>query len=488
MAVGLRRRTRRDRAPIPGRPSNLVGRYGPLAGGAVRVGSGLAADSARKLFADAERRDAIDQERMLQSVEQVAVMLGDMKGALMKLGQLASFLDPNMAPKYRDLLQRLQHDVPPMAPALAEATVEQELGAPLAELFAEWDPMPIAAASIGQVHRALTHDGRALAVKVQYPGVDDAIRTDLAAAEIFGLGLRKMFPGVNAKELLAEVRERITEELDYRMEADNQERFAAAYEGHPHIHVPRVHRDLSTARVLSTDLATGHRFSELASWSQHERDLAGETIYRFVLGSLDRLYEFNGDPHPGNYLFHGGGRVTFLDYGMVKRFEPDELAPFTAMVKMFVVDRDLVGFRRAVEEAGFLPPDADLTDDEIADYFAHFYEYLSQDGPFTFTRDYAQESLRRYFLSSADHRSLVAVGDVPKDLVILQRIQLGLTALLGDLNATANWVGLSHEWWPWMEGEAEPTTPLSIADHEWRVARGAARLLVDGAPRPFGPS
>ena len=175
------------------------------------------------------------------------------------------------------------------------------------------------------MHRAITKDGRAVAVKVQYPGVGDAIRADLDNAGMLFGAMGMMLPGLEPGPLVEELRARLVEELDYVLEADNQRLFADYYAGHPFIHVPAVVDELCAERVLTTELAEGVRFDEVETWSQEERDLAAEAIFRFVFGSLYRLHAFNGDPHPGNYLFQPGGQVTFLDFGLVKRFEPDEV-------------------------------------------------------------------------------------------------------------------------------------------------------------------
>ena len=163
-------------------------------------------------------------------------------------------------------------------------------------------------------------------MKVQYPGVDEAIRADLVNTDLLFRVLGTMFPGLDPAPLVAELRERLTEELDYGIEAANQRLFADWYAGHPFIHVPAVVDELSTARVLTTEFAEGARFADVERWSQDERDLAAETIFRFVFRSIYRLHAFNGDPHPGNYLFRPGGQVTFLDFGLVKRYEAAEVA------------------------------------------------------------------------------------------------------------------------------------------------------------------
>ena len=286
------------------------------------------ASSAPRVFAAAgENRQQLRTDLALQTAEDVAITLGAMKGVMMKIGQMASYIDDGLAPSVRRTLSRLQDSVPPMSAELAARVVEEELGLPPERAFATWDPEPIAAASIGQVHRAITLDGRAVAVKVQYPGIAETIAADLGNVSLLRRMLRITAPSQDVDALIAELRDRVLEELDYRREADNQRLLADYYDGHPTIHIPGIISELSTRRVVTSDLADGARFAELAGWSQQERDLAAETIYRFVFRSLYEVHAFNGDPHPGNYLFHGGGRVTFLDFGLVKHFSPNELRP-----------------------------------------------------------------------------------------------------------------------------------------------------------------
>src|SRR6202021_2785614 len=319
----------------------------------------------------------------------VAATLGTMKGVLMKLGQMASYIDDGLSPAARRTLSRLQDSVPPMSAELAAQVVTEELGQPPERAFATWDPEPIAAASIGQVHRAITHDGRAVAVKVQYPGIAETIAADLGNVALLRRMLKITAPSQDVDALLAELRERITEELDYRIEARNQQLFARYYEGHPTIGVPEIIEELSTRRVVTSDLADGARFAELASWSQAERDLAAETIYRFVFRSLYEMHAFNGDPHPGNYLFHGDGRVTFLDFGLVRHFTADELKPLAQMARYLCVEHDPEAFRRNLEIAGFLRPDAPLSTEAIVDHMAVFYDTVRESRPLTMTGDYS---------------------------------------------------------------------------------------------------
>jgi hypothetical protein len=437
------------------------------------VGGAYAGTAARKLFASAERRLELDGELELRTAEMVAERLGHMKGALMKLGQMASYVDDGVPSPLRDALAQLQSNAPPMSGDLAAQVIEHELGAPPDQLFVEWDPRPIASASIGQVHRAVvvdpdTGDERAVAVKVQYPGVAEAIAADLRNADLLGTLLKQAFSGLDPAEMVTEIRERLTDELDYRLEARNQQRFARHYAGHPFIHVPAVIPHLSTARVLTTELVTGATWTELLTWSQHERDLAGETLFRFVFRSLYGLHAFNGDPHPGNYLFHGGGRVTFLDFDLVKHFTDDEMRTFIGMVRAAAYDHDVPEFRRILERAGMLLPGAPVGDDDVGEYFSQFYASVRHDRVVTWSTEYARNIVRHTF----DRTSPIAqYATVPKAFVFIQRINLGLYALLGELGASGNYRRMAEELWPFVQGP--PSTPLAEAEQAWLAATPA---------------
>jgi predicted unusual protein kinase regulating ubiquinone biosynthesis (AarF/ABC1/UbiB family) len=442
-------------------------RRGMAAIGLAARGGARYASSAPRLFAAAgEHREQLRNDLALQTAEDVASTLGTMKGVLMKLGQMASYIDNGLSPSVRRTLSRLQDSVPPMSAELAASVIEEELGKPPDQLFARWDPEPIAAASIGQVHRAITRDGRAVAVKVQYPGIAETIAADLGNVALLRRMLRITAPSQDVDALLGELRERVLEELDYRKEADNQRLFAGYYDGHPTIMIPAVVGELSTRRVVTSELSDGARFAGLAGWSQRERDLAAETIYRFVFRSLYELRAFNGDPHPGNYLFHGAGRVTFLDFGLVRRFTAVELRPLAQMARYLCVEHDPEAFRRNLEKAGFLREDAPLSTEEIVDHMAVFYDTVRESRPLTMTVDYSSAVVRRFF----DVRSPVtAYAQIPRSYVILQRINLGLFGLLGELTATANWRAIAEEIWPFVLGP--PTTPMGEAEVAWRAGR-----------------
>jgi predicted unusual protein kinase regulating ubiquinone biosynthesis (AarF/ABC1/UbiB family) len=319
------------------------------------------------------------------------------------------------------------------------------------------------------VHRAVTLDARAVAVKVQYPGIAETIAADLRNVALLRRMLRIAAPAQDADALLSEVRDRVLEEVDYRREAASQRLLAAYYDGHPTIGVPGIITELSTRRIVVSELSGGARFAELATWPQHERDLAAETIYRFVFRSLYQVRAFNGDPHPGNYLFQRGGRVTFLDFGLVRHFSPAELKPLMQMARTICVEHDPEAFRRSLEDAGFLRSAAPISTQAIVEHLAVFYDTLREPGPLTITSEYASSVVRRFF----DVRSPVAAYiSVPRPYVILQRINLGLFAVLGELSATADWRAISEEIWPFVRGPA--ATPMGEAEAAWLARRHAA--------------
>ena len=435
-----------------------------------RIGLAHAGTSARKVFAGAERKEELSRAREFKTAQQVANELGNMKGALMKVGQMASYLDDGLPEPMRLALSQLQSNAPPMAVELVRIELERELGKPMSEIFVEFDDEPIASASIGQVHRAIIRlaDGteQAVAVKVQYPGVAEAIDADLRTADLLGAMLAFGFKSLNPEDMVAEIKDRLREELDYKREAANQQMFIDFYKGHPFIHVPEVFHEFSTGRILMTELVAGHSFAEVLEWSQEQRDMAGEAIFRFVFRSLYRFRAFNGDPHPGNYIFHGDGKVSFLDFGLIKHFTVEEMHMFQSMVKAAVLDHDMDEYRRVIEDAGMLQLDAPFTTQEAGDYFAHFYEPVRESRDMEWSTTYATSIVRHTF----DRTSPIAqYATVPKSFVFIQRINLGLYAVLGQLRSRGNYRRISEELWPMTN--APGSTPMGVAEQQWLAER-----------------
>jgi hypothetical protein len=286
----------------------------------------------------------------------------------MKIGQVFSMIEFDGLPEdqrdeLRTKLAQLRDDVPPVPFRKLEKLMRQELGGPLSAVFADFDEQAFAAASIGQVHRATTLDGDDVVVKVQYPGVAEAVETDLRNAMMLLPLVKRIAPGLDAKSLANELRERISEELDYELEAQNHRRIERIYRGHPFVKVPRVYTDLSTRRVLVSEFVQGQRFEEVRRLDQDDRDRYGEIVVRFFFGLLFRDGIALGDPHPGNYLRCADGRVCFLDFGLLRDVGPAYLDGERAIARA-TRDADAAGLRDALIGTGYLPPERAAAMDE----------------------------------------------------------------------------------------------------------------------------
>ena len=293
-------------------------------------GARYARTRARNLARSPDEAAEALERRHLEAAERMVQTLGRMKGAAMKIGQLASFIDTEfLPPEYRELYQEqlaeLRTQAPPMPWKKVRKVLDSEWAEPVEELFESFEEEAAAAASIGQVHRAVLPDGRRVAVKIQYPGVARAIAADMQNAGMIMRMAKALAPGLDAKAAADELKERVLEELDYELEAQNQRSFARGYRGHPFIHVPDVVTRLSTTRVLVTEWVDGVGFEEVRAGSQAERDRFGEIVFRFCFGSIYHLQHFNADAHPGNYLLMPDGRVAFLDFGMTKHLDREQI-------------------------------------------------------------------------------------------------------------------------------------------------------------------
>ena len=453
------------RSPVAG--LRLIAPGGARAGRARR---GRYAASAPRLFAAAgEQRQLLREDLALQTAEDVAGTLGAMKGVMMKIGQMASYVDDGLSPAVRGTLARLQDSVPPMSPQLAAAVVEEELGAPPERAFARWDPRPIAAASIGQVHRAVTLDGRAVAVKVQYPGIAETIAADLRNVALLRRMLRIAAPAQDVDALLSELRDRIGEELDYRREAASQRLMAAYYDGHPTIAHPRDHRravhppgDHQRA-VRRSPLRRTRQLAPARTRPGRRDDLPLRLPQPVRRARLQRR------PAPGQLPVppRRQGHLPGLRAGQALHPRRTAAAPgrWPAPSASSTTPRRSA---RSLENAGFLRPGAPLSTQAIIEHLAVFYDTIREPGPLTITSDYASSVVRRFF----DLRSPVAgYIAVPQPYVILQRINLGLFAVLGELSATADWRAIAEEIWPFTHGPA--STPMGQAEAAWQARRQA---------------
>ncbi len=439
-----------------------------------RRGAHWAVVKVRGAGRDEAARAALEERFAIRTAQDVARELGNMKGAIMKAGQMVSFIADGLPPEAQAALSTLQADVAPMAPSLAEQVVRDELGRPVSELFLDWQPVPVAAASIGQVHRAVHRDGRLLAVKVQYPGVDRAIRGDLDNAEaLYGLFSALALRNLDVKGLVDELRVRMADELDYGIEAACQAEFAARYESHPFIRVPRVLPELSSRRVLTSEWVDGQPWSEFEHAAPAPvRQRAGEVLFRFAQGSIHHHGVFNGDPHPGNYRFHADGSITFLDFGLVKRWSRGELEPLSSILDG-IVERDAVATTRAMVAAGFLAPDHGFDPQRVWEYTSAAYVPFLTD-TFTYSRPFVAEALGKVLDIGGPYKDVITALNMPPSYVILDRVVWGVSALLGRLGASGPYRAILDEY----RHGGPPATELGHLEAAWRVETEPVRRSV----------
>jgi predicted unusual protein kinase regulating ubiquinone biosynthesis (AarF/ABC1/UbiB family) len=423
--------------------------------------------------------------RQLQTAKQIVAALGTMKGAAMKLGQVMSFLDVGLVgEEYREEFQRELAKLRDAAPTVSfkqmRRVIEDDLEEPVSKVFASFDEEPIAAASIGQVYRATLHDGREVAVKVQYPGVAAAVRADMQNLDMIMRLLKRMTPGMDAKAIATEIRERIGEELDYELEAQNQSTLARIFRGHPFIMVPEVVTSLSRERVLVSEFVRGVGFEELKTRSQAERDRIGEIVFRFFLGCLYRHRQFSGDPHPGNFMLLADGRVAFLDFGLFKRMSSEPVALELACQRA-VSEGDASELHRLLAQSGFLP-EPDRVDPEhlLAFIGSAIWWYTTADEPVQLTPEIATEVM----IESSDPRSSYFAEmrhqDMRPEHLFGRRMELLTLAVLSQLRARANWHRIAREW---MYGD-DPLTELGREEAEFYARTGVAPELTSSRPAP----
>jgi predicted unusual protein kinase regulating ubiquinone biosynthesis (AarF/ABC1/UbiB family) len=434
------------------------------AGAAVRQ---LGTRAANTMRTEEEAEDALGRQA-LEMADRLVKVLGGMKGAAMKVGQTLSVLDPGMVPgAYRDEFQAKLAQLQAMAPSVSfkdmRKVIEQDLGEPLSAAFSEFDEDAIAAASIGQVYRARTRDGREVAVKVQYPGIKEVVRADL---KNLGLVLRlaaRFAPGLDTKEIAQEVAERITEELDYELEAANHRALAREYRGHPFIVVPPVITELCRERVIVTEFVHGRKFAEIREDPEQERSRWGEILFRFYVNGPYRHLLLNGDPHPGNSLFMADGRVAFIDFGFFKRQTREDVEDQLQILKAcYAQDAERL-FELTVQQGIIAKGRRELVEPLMEKYRAASWWFL-EDRDVTLTA----KDATRILLEHGDMRK-AGFGHLrlPANQIVTLRAFGLVFGILGQLQATNNWYRIGRE----VIFDEEPVTELGRIESEHLGAR-----------------
>ena len=391
----------------------------------------------------------VDEDRAIRAAEELAETMGEMKGLVMKLGQMASYLEGSMPEPAQRVLAQLQAQSTPLEYEAAAEIIEDDLGGEPDVLFDDFEREPFAAASLGQVHRAVL-DGEPVAVKVQYPEIAKALRSDLRTLGTFAK-VGTLFSSVDGGGLIDELEARMHEECDYAQEVENQQLFADLLSRVPGATVPAVYPDKSGARVITSAFCDGKRFEEFRQTAtQEERNRAAAIIFDACFSSIFRHGVFNADPHPGNYLFTGAGedvRVAFLDFGCVKRFTPEHVATWKRFARV-VQDGDRDAFPEVAMAMDLVLPGQKVTWDYQWEMMRFIYRPYIEPG-FRFTSDYVKESYDVMMFKNPDRFR----QHIPPDALFKNRLQWGLYSILSSLEAQADWPRLFRDA---VETELEP--------------------------------
>jgi predicted unusual protein kinase regulating ubiquinone biosynthesis (AarF/ABC1/UbiB family) len=461
-------------------PAGRIGRSARLGAAIGSQATRYAGTAASNIGRSEERRAERLETRHLETALKMASVLGEMKGAAMKIGQMASFIDTDfLPPEYREIYQEQLSKLRAHAPAMpwdeVAGILEEEYGREPDSVFAEIDHDAFAAASIGQVHKATLPDGSPVAVKVQYPGIADALESDVANAGILVRLAKAVAPGLEAKAVAEELRERVLEELDYEFEAQNQRSFARAYDGHPFIYVPKVHSRLSRRRVLVSEFVDGHDFEFVKTLPQDERDIFGEIIFRFCFGSIYHLQHFNADTHPGNYLLMGDGRVAFLDFGMTKRVSETQI-----MLEQRAVDAaardDADALLEALDDIGFLANPKRIDAERLMEHVKFVGGWYLEDHELQITSKRVMKMIEVTSDPRSEFFDLIRKENLPADELMGRRMETGLLAVLAQLGAKANWHRIMREW-----VYADPPSTV-LGEAEWRYFEARGTRQTPGLP------
>jgi len=403
------------------------------------LGKRLAGKSAEVVTAELQQRTA----------EQLFTVLGELKGGAMKLGQALSVFEAALpeeaAAPYRAALVRLQEAAPPMPAELMRRVLAEQFGRGWPRRFREFDDVPAAAASIGQVHRAVWADGRDVAVKIQYPGAGPALMADFTQLSRFARLFGRLSPGLEIKPLLAELRERVLEELDYTLEADAQRAFASAYDGDAEIAVPRV--VASAPKVIVTEWIDGTPLSRIIAHGTHEqRDRAGYLLALLHYSAPQRARLLHADPHPGNFRLCADDRLGVVDFGAVARLPEGSPEPLGRMTR-FALHGDGDALMAEMYQHGFIRPGIEVYPRQVMDYLRPIIEPLSVER-FTFTREWMRGQAARIGDPRNEEARVGRLLNLPPSYLLIHRVTIGSVGVLSQLGATAPYRALAERWQP----------------------------------------
>ncbi|MFE2159689.1 ABC1 kinase family protein [Streptomyces lydicus] len=408
--------------------------------------------------------EIVGRELQQRTAEQLFKVLGELKGGAMKFGQALSVfesaLPEEIAGPYRAALTKLQEAAPPMPTSTVHAVLAERLGEDWRELFEEFEDKPAAAASIGQVHRAVWHDGREVAVKVQYPGAGQALLSDLSQLSRFARLLGPLIPGMDIKPLITELRDRVSEELDYGLEAEAQQAHAEEFADDPDVIVPAVVHQCE--QVLVTEWLEGVPLSEvIADGTDEQRDRAGQLLARFLFSGPARTGLLHADPHPGNFRLVPSPdapaeewRLGVLDFGTVDRL-PDGLPPTIGTSLRMTLDGEADAVYQQLCDEGFVKESIDLDPDAVLDYLLPIIEPAQVDA-FTFTRGWMRQQATRIGDPRSPAYQLAKRLNLPPAYLLIHRVTLSTIGVLCQLGATVRLRDELEAWMPGFVPEEEP--------------------------------
>ena len=380
-------------------------------------------------------RDEVNAELMEKAANQLFSVLGELKGGAMKVGQALSVLEAAIPEEYgepyREALTKLQKDAPPLPAAKVHRVLDAQLGTKWRERFASFEDTPVASASIGQVHKAVWADGREVAVKIQYPGADEALRADLKTMRRLTSVLKQLAPGADVQGVVDELVERTEMELDYRLEADNQRAFAKAYEGHPHFVIPHVVG--SSPKVMVSEWIVGKPMSEIIrNGTPDERDICGTRLFELTFDAPARVGMMHGDAHPGNFMLLDDGRMAVIDFGAVAPLPeglPVEMGQMIRLAQQKRYDELLP----TMEKVGFVRPGEQLPMADIDEMLAQYVEPV-QVPVFHYTRKWLQKHAAANFERTPQNLKMARQMDLPAQLAIPLRVIGSTVAISAQLD------------------------------------------------------